>query len=294
MCLLILVIIIIVVIAALAMTNRIIFKMAVRNFSRRKIQSFIVICGLMIGTAIISSSLVVRDTMRNAFEEEVYRSLGEVDEEIWGEESWTNVAFFRYFSESIYDSMARNLSSSDPEGFESIIPLIRDNAAIFNFNTQLGEPSAAVMGFDSLTLRNSAFGDLDGKGFYPDALNDGEVAINSYLAEEMDASVGDTISISYGVKNPADSHGTTFSQRNFTIEKIIDVDELYGKARYNTRKAVFFELDFLQEMLGYRTREIIKVGNLTLMMSGAGLWKNSILQSGWMILVSRCLFLKII
>ena len=57
------VIILIAIIAVLAVTNRIIFKMAVRNFTRRKLQSLIVVCGLMIGTAIISSSLVVQDTM---------------------------------------------------------------------------------------------------------------------------------------------------------------------------------------------------------------------------------------
>jgi len=248
-CLSFIVILILISIAVLAMTNRIIFKMAVRNFSRRKLQSLIVVCGLMIGTAIISSSLVVRDTMKNAFEESVYESLGEVDEEIWGVESWSTVTFYRYYNEEIYKSMAGNLSASDPEGFESIIPVIIDNAAVFDLTTQLGEPSAALIGFDSQTLRESSFGDLDGRGFYTDALNTGEVAINSYLADEMDASVGDTITISYGIKNPAHAFGTDLGQNNFTIVKIIDVDDLYGKANYNGRKSIFFELDVLQQML---------------------------------------------
>ena len=52
--------IITVIILILALTNRIIFKMAARNFARRKAQSVIVIAGLMIGTAIISSALVVQ------------------------------------------------------------------------------------------------------------------------------------------------------------------------------------------------------------------------------------------
>ena len=161
-CLTFIVLIIIIIIAALAMTNRIIFKMAVRNFSRRKLQSLIVICGLMIGTAIISSALVVRDTMKNAFEEEVYASLGEVDEEILGVEGWSTVVFFKYYSESIYESMEKNLSSSNTKGFESIVPVIEENVALFDHSTQLGEPSASVIGLDSRAMRNSAFGDLDG------------------------------------------------------------------------------------------------------------------------------------
>jgi uncharacterized metal-binding protein len=85
------VIIIAAIIAVMAATNRIIFKMAVRNFARRKLQSLTVICGLMIGTAIISSSLAVQDTMVYMSEVDVYRSLGEVDEDIWGLNSFGTV-----------------------------------------------------------------------------------------------------------------------------------------------------------------------------------------------------------
>ena len=79
------------IILILGLTNRIIFKMAARNFARRKAQSVIVIAGLMIGTAIISSALVVQDTMTNGFEVNVYHSLGEVDEEILGLNSFGTV-----------------------------------------------------------------------------------------------------------------------------------------------------------------------------------------------------------
>ena len=96
------------IILGLALTNRIIFKMAARNFVRRKAQSVIVIAGLMIGTAIISSALVVQDTMTYAFEVDVYNRLGEVDEDIMGLNSIGTVT---YFSESIYDSMYNKLTN---------------------------------------------------------------------------------------------------------------------------------------------------------------------------------------
>lgn len=254
--LLFLVIIIVVVIAVLALTNRIIFKMAVRNFTRRKAQSIIVIAGLMIGTAIISSALVVSDTMTNTFEVDVYRSLGEVDEEIWGTETWTTVTYFKYFSESIYHSLSENLSTV-PE-IEAIAPVISDTGAVFDFNTLLGEPSTALLGLDSEILRNTVFGDLDGHGFYPDSLGQGEVAINSRLADEMEASIGDTIQLSYGAKDPSNPMGTTFERDNFTVAKIINEKDLYGKANYNQRKTIFFELDTLQDLLN-RPNEINKI-----------------------------------
>ncbi|MEE9150677.1 MAG: FtsX-like permease family protein [Thermoplasmata archaeon] len=247
---LLIVIVIALIIAVLAVTNRIIFKMAVRNFARRKIQSVIVISGLMIGTAIISSSLVVQDTMVYMFEVDVYRSLGEVDEDIWGLNSFGTV---EYFNESIYETLSENLSSVD--GIEAVAPVIADLGAVFDFNTLLGDPSVAILGLDSDVLKNTSFGDLDGHGFYPDSLGQGQAAINSRLANEIDASEGDMIVLSYGAKNPQNPLEPELRMTNFTVTKIIEEKELWGKANYNQRKTVFLEMDDLQLMLN-RSGEI--------------------------------------
>jgi putative ABC transport system permease protein len=238
------VIILVAIIAVLAVTNRIIFKMAVRNFTRRKIQSVIVICGLMIGTAIISSSLVVQDTMVFMSEVEVYRSLGEVDEDIWGLSPIGTVA---YFNESIYETLSVNLSTVD--GIEAVAPAITEYGSVFDYNTLLGEPFVAILGLDSEVLKTTSFGDLDGNGFYPDSLGFGEVAINSRLANEIDASVGDRVNISFSAKNSFSPTGTSIEKEDFTVAKIINEEGLYGKANYNQGKTIFFEMDDLQQIL---------------------------------------------
>ena len=232
------------IIAVLAVTNRIIFKMAVRNFTRRKLQSLTVICGLMIGTAIISSSLVVQDTMVYMSEVSVYRSLGEIDEDIWGMNSFGTV---EYFNESIYESVSENLLTVD--GIEAVAPVIADLGSVFDLNTQLGDSPVVILGLDSEVLRNTSFGDLDGNGFYPDSLGSGQVAVNSRLANEIDASEGDMIVLSYGAKNPLDPYKPETKNTSFTITKIIKEEDLYGKANYNQGKTVFFEMDNLQLML---------------------------------------------
>ncbi|UCE37486.1 MAG: FtsX-like permease family protein [Thermoplasmata archaeon] len=238
------VIIIAVFIAVMAATNRIIFKMAVRNFSRRKLQSLTVICGLMIGTAIISSSLAVQDTMVYMSEVDVYRSLGEVDEEIWGLNSFGTV---EYFNESIYETLAENLSSVD--GIEAVAPVISDLGAVFDKTTELGDPFVAILGLDSEVLKTTSFGDLDGDHFYPDLLGPDEVAINSRLADEIDALEGHVINLSYGARNPLNPFEPELRVTNFTITKIIQEEDLWGKANYNLRKTVFLEIDTLQLML---------------------------------------------
>ena len=238
------VILVALIIAVLAATNRILFKMAARNFARRKIQSIIVICGLMIGTAIISSSLVVQDTMVYMFEVDTYRSLGEVDEDIWGLSPSGRVT---YFNESIYDDLAANLSSVD--GIEAVAPVIADLGGVFDFSTLLGDPSVAILGLDSEVLKNTSFGDLDDQGFYPDSLGPNQAAINSRLADELDASEGDMIGLSYEPKNLINPLEPEPRMTNFTVVKIINEKDLWGKANYNQRKTVFLEMDNLQLML---------------------------------------------
>ncbi len=242
--LLILVGIITLLIGILALTNRIIFKMAARNFARRKAQSVIVIAGLMIGTSIISASLVVQDTMTNFSEVSVYHSLGEVDEEISGLNSF---GMATYFDESIYDSI-KELENTVSE-IEAVAPVIIDMGSVLDWDTNLSEPTAAILGLDSQVLRTTVFGDLDDHGYYPDSLGDSEIAINSRLADELDAAVGHRIQLSIGAKNISKPFMPDLKTDNFTIAKIIKEKDLYGKANYNQRKTVFFELDTLQQLL---------------------------------------------
>ncbi len=254
--LLFLVLLITLIIAIMGLLNRIIFKMAARNFARRKAQSVIVIAGLMIGTAIISSSLIVGDTIGYLNEVEAYRSLGEIDEEIWG----VGPTGIIYFSEDIYFTLKDNLS--DVGGIESIAPVLSESCAVQDFNTEWVEPSSAILGLDSQVLRSTSFGDLDGKGFYPDTLGAGEAAINSRLADELEASVGDIIQISFGAKSLIDPEYPEFKKENLTVVKIIKEKNLYGKANYNQRSTIFLELDTVQSMFNCESEiNIIWISN---------------------------------
>src|SRR5947208_17120097 len=55
-------------------------RVAARNIGRRKSRVLIVVAGLLVGTAIISSSLVVGDTLSYIFLEDVYARLDAIDE----------------------------------------------------------------------------------------------------------------------------------------------------------------------------------------------------------------------
>jgi len=68
-----------------AMRNRILFKMAVRNVVRRPGTTALVLAGLMVGTAIISATLVVGDTFDNMVVGEVTQGYGEIDFGVTGQ-----------------------------------------------------------------------------------------------------------------------------------------------------------------------------------------------------------------
>src|SRR2546428_10457189 len=60
--------------------DRITVRMSLRNFARRKTNMAIVIAGLMIGTAMISGSLVTGDTLTNLFTRGAYNGYRYADE----------------------------------------------------------------------------------------------------------------------------------------------------------------------------------------------------------------------
>src|SRR4051795_9477939 len=64
----------------IAVRNRVVFRLAVRNVPRRRTQSILIMTGLMLSTAITTAALVTGDTLDNSLSSSTYTSLGQVDE----------------------------------------------------------------------------------------------------------------------------------------------------------------------------------------------------------------------
>jgi len=69
--------------------GRLTFRMALRNFTRRKTNMALVVAGLMIGTAMISGSLVTGDTLTELFTRGAYFGYGHADEVVYARNSTT-------------------------------------------------------------------------------------------------------------------------------------------------------------------------------------------------------------
>src|SRR4030095_1272292 len=64
----------------LALRNRVLLKLGVRNVGRRRARSALIVVGLMLGTTIIAAALATGDTMNHTIRSTATRALGETDQ----------------------------------------------------------------------------------------------------------------------------------------------------------------------------------------------------------------------
>ncbi|MCH8817007.1 MAG: FtsX-like permease family protein [Chloroflexi bacterium] len=195
-------------IITMALRNRILMKLAIRNIPRRRAQTVLIVVGLMLSTTIISASLAIGDTVTGSIRGVVLDALGHTDlrlrtPQIGGSaesqvfaDNPDGTAFFtdRYIDAETL-SLVLGIAMAD-DRIDGIMPQIREILPVLDTRSQLTESRMTVVGFD--VERQDGFGDirtLGGQLFRLDELGDDEVLINESGAEELDARAGDEIVI---------------------------------------------------------------------------------------------------
>src|SRR5438093_13532646 len=96
---------------------------SIRIFTRRKTNMALVIAGLMIGTAMISGSLVTVDTLTELFTRGAYFGYGHADEVVYARNSTTfgfQGSAHQYFGYNVYQSLSTGLSNSPSAGADVV------------------------------------------------------------------------------------------------------------------------------------------------------------------------------
>ncbi|MCX8250236.1 MAG: FtsX-like permease family protein [Dehalococcoidia bacterium] len=196
------------VLISMAMRNRILLKLALRNIPRRRAQTILIVIGLMLSTTIISASLAIGDTVTGSIRGVALDALGHTDlrlrtplasgdaESAVFADDPDGTAFFvdRYLSSTTL-GLAIKVVESDGR-IDGVMPQIREVLPVLDMQSQLTESRMTVVGFD--TSRQRGFGeihDLDGQIVKLDSLSDTEVFLNRAAAEELDAVTGDMLQI---------------------------------------------------------------------------------------------------
>src|SRR3989475_458110 len=202
-------------------------RLAARNIGRRKSRVLIVVAGLLVGTAIISSSLVVGDTLSYIFLEDVYARLDAIDELV--SNSFNGQLFS--FAETNFTEIAGDLAANATP-IDGIAPALLKVMPVRNVAGNKGNQQITVMGLDA--SREGGFGPLtlvDGRTVDTDRLSPAELYANERAAADLNATTGQDLTLFYGTTNQTIVHAT-----------VAGIVRDAGKAAYESRAILFMDL----------------------------------------------------
>ncbi len=196
------------------------FRLGIRNLTRRKSQTLLIVSGLALSTVIITSALGIGDTINYSVSSGVYETLGGIDMEVSTvrQEATAAIGFgnggpndtgdsAEWFSQSIADDIAATVGGVT---LDASVAAIIQTLPVANTNSSLSEPAVEIRGVGNVVGDGLAVpGGLA-------TLEEDEVLINSALATELDAVVGDTLLLVKGAPTP------------FSIAGIVENGELAG------------------------------------------------------------------
>ena len=192
----------------IALRNPILVRMAFRSVWRRPARSALIIVGLMLATAIISSAFTTGDSVTFSIKSSAVEDLRSLDEIIRiddDSEVWKGRAIPEEFPETIFQEVGPQLEA-DPD-IDGVMPVLGEEVAIINFRSNQFEVNSLLVGVDP--TRTAGFGvlvDAQGNPIDLASLGPNEVIIDQEGAEKIQAQVGDTLGVALG---PGDLHEVT-------------------------------------------------------------------------------------
>jgi putative ABC transport system permease protein len=259
------------VIAALALRNRFLLRLGLRNLVRRRGRAALIVAGLMLGTTIIASALVTGDTMNRTVRASVIESLGPTDELVAvrgtdpeGQPAMATSSSGDYFPQDAFGPVERALRRS--KLVDGVAPAIVEPVALQDRTSRRTEARVSLFAADPSRMRG--FGTIRstrGDTVSLADLADGEVYLDRDAAEELDASPGDRVLVLAGSR-------TTPS----TVADVVDFDGAGSDGA-----AVLLPLERAQPLLGRATKiRYILVSNRGDDVSGAALTDDGVAAAG--------------
>lgn len=173
-----------------ALGNRVLFKMSLRNVMRRPSTTALVLGGLMVGTAIISASLVVGDTLDNMIVGETTKSYGGIDFGVSGPGAGSAGELYSMDNVSAVREAVLGLDHVDGAEWSLRIP-----ASIKSVGSNLTQTSVGTMGItEAFASEFGGFVSQDGT-FITTLPAAGHAYINEKLADRLEIVDGSTVMI---------------------------------------------------------------------------------------------------
>ena len=216
------------------------FRLAWQQLNRKKRQAALLMAGLMIGSAIVSSSLIVGDSLDQTVREEVDAAWGDTDVFISGFD--TNVGQVT----EIPQSLVEEIRGANLEGLDSI------QAGRFlstSVVTPDGKADPSVAWFALEHNEGSIIGTAkEGLSWFDlEEINrfsaTPQVVVNQVFSDDLEVGVGDEIQLGWFVRN---QNGVERIEENFTIHQVVAMAG-QGQLAGTTSPALFTDLLSAQE-----------------------------------------------
>src|SRR5256884_103024 len=238
-----------IVLAAVVLAGRpLLARLAARNIRRRTSRVLIALAGLLVGTAVISSSLVVGDTLSYIFLEDVYVRLGAIDEIVSNEFNGQLISF----SEANATQVAADLAVWRTP-IDGLAPTLLKVMPVRNVAGNKGNQQITIMGLNA--SYEGAFGPLttrDGRSLDTGALRPDDVFANARASADLNATPGQNLTLFYGTTNQTLVYAT-----------VADIVRDEGTASYERRAILFMDLRRAQSAFNENgSINLIRVSNV--------------------------------
>jgi putative ABC transport system permease protein len=251
-------------VAFIALRNRTMFTMGIRNLPRRGTQTLLVVFGLTLSTLIVTAAFVTGDTIDHSLTKGSYDLLGRSDIDIsWnGERDFGSDAGAATAGEQalLNQSVVASLESHFVGDVEiaGFLPSLYVQAAVKNQRSGLATPVAELTGFDPVRLERLGGLHLGSGGSAPiTSTRPDEVWVGERTARELDARQGDVLTVF-----------APLGARDFRVAGIVR-DELasgfLGLAYSTAPGGVAMPLVSLQALLG---QDEPRISHLTVALKG--------------------------
>ena len=184
------------IIGIMALRNRVMLKMALRNIPRRKAQTALIVAGIMISTLIMAASFGTGDTLTFSIRKAVIDGLGTIDEFVLSARAGENDQFggAAYVPMERFTALQQELA--DYDGIDGLAPGLAEIAPTVNERASLSEGRMQIAGVNPDTLQGfGGFSLEDGGEVRMEELGPQEVFINSQAAEDLEAAPGDSLTV---------------------------------------------------------------------------------------------------
>jgi putative ABC transport system permease protein len=190
----------------LAVRNRVLLKLGVRNVGRRRARSALIVVGLMLGTTIIAAALATGDTMSHTIRSTAVSALGETDEVVSAKGAVEDIpgelgqaSGTRYFSERTVDRVSAVLAGSNLA--DGVAGGIRKDVAVQAPVQRQTEPSVSLFAPDASRMNGFApIENVEGGEVTLADLRPGELYLNEKAADRLHVRAGDPLLVYVGAK----------------------------------------------------------------------------------------------